>query len=196
MPIGVQCSGCGGKFRAPDALAGKRVKCPKCSALIEVSRADEQHAAQKLASVDKPSHSPPALPAISASVRHKSEGRARRVLWAWIGGAGATLVIVPGLLWMFGSRERGGSPSEAEVPRPPASASATKGEVPPPPAPASPTSGSATVVVGPPPSAKTDAEKAEEERPGEEEANLRMWRMWTFTTGEPMTEARLATVTN
>ena len=34
MPITVQCSGCGGKFRAPDEAAGKRVKCPKCSGVI------------------------------------------------------------------------------------------------------------------------------------------------------------------
>ena len=36
MPISLQCSGCGGKFRAPDEAAGRRVKCPQCSAFIEV----------------------------------------------------------------------------------------------------------------------------------------------------------------
>jgi hypothetical protein len=36
MPIAVQCSGCGGKFRATDEAAGKRVKCPKCSTIISV----------------------------------------------------------------------------------------------------------------------------------------------------------------
>jgi len=36
MPIAVQCSRCGGKFRAPDEAAGKRAKCPKCSASIEI----------------------------------------------------------------------------------------------------------------------------------------------------------------
>ena len=36
MPIEVKCRGCGGKFQAKDALAGKRVKCPKCAAVIEV----------------------------------------------------------------------------------------------------------------------------------------------------------------
>ena len=34
MAIQVECSGCGGKFRAPDKSAGRRVKCPKCSAAI------------------------------------------------------------------------------------------------------------------------------------------------------------------
>ena len=33
MPIAIPCLGCGGKFRTPDEAAGKRVKCPKCSAM-------------------------------------------------------------------------------------------------------------------------------------------------------------------
>lgn len=32
----VRCPGCGSKFRAHDKLAGKRVKCPKCSSVILV----------------------------------------------------------------------------------------------------------------------------------------------------------------
>ena len=34
MAIHVQCAECGAKFQAPEKLAGKRVKCPKCSAVI------------------------------------------------------------------------------------------------------------------------------------------------------------------
>jgi len=48
MPIIVQCTGCGGKFRAPDEAAGKRVKCPKCSAVIDV-RAPAQPGLSKVA---------------------------------------------------------------------------------------------------------------------------------------------------
>ena len=36
MPIEVQCGQCGRKISAPDKFAGKRVKCPKCSATIVV----------------------------------------------------------------------------------------------------------------------------------------------------------------
>ena len=36
MPISVECPGCGRKFQAPDKLAGKPAKCPKCSVVIEV----------------------------------------------------------------------------------------------------------------------------------------------------------------
>lgn len=52
MPIVVQCSGCGGKFRAPDEAAGKRLKCPKCATVIHVGNVAQQPtlAARALAS--------------------------------------------------------------------------------------------------------------------------------------------------
>lgn len=37
MPFVVVCKACGSKFQAPDHLAGKRAKCPKCSALIDLA---------------------------------------------------------------------------------------------------------------------------------------------------------------
>jgi hypothetical protein len=36
----IVCESCGGKFRAPDKAAGKRVKCPKCANMIQVPEAD------------------------------------------------------------------------------------------------------------------------------------------------------------
>ncbi len=36
MPIQVSCSGCQGVFRVPDKGAGKKIKCPKCEAIIQV----------------------------------------------------------------------------------------------------------------------------------------------------------------
>lgn len=36
MPIAVQCPGCNAKLNAPDAAAGKRLKCPKCAGTITV----------------------------------------------------------------------------------------------------------------------------------------------------------------
>jgi len=36
MPIKVKCSSCGAAFSAKDNLAGKRVKCPKCSAVLQI----------------------------------------------------------------------------------------------------------------------------------------------------------------
>lgn len=40
MPIQVRCSGCEGVFRVPDKGAGKKVKCPKCSSVIQVPAAE------------------------------------------------------------------------------------------------------------------------------------------------------------
>jgi hypothetical protein len=39
MPIDVQCPNCSATLRAPDAAAGKKVKCPKCEAIIPVQAA-------------------------------------------------------------------------------------------------------------------------------------------------------------
>jgi hypothetical protein len=36
MPILIQCPLCGNKGTAPDAAAGKKVKCPKCKQLLVV----------------------------------------------------------------------------------------------------------------------------------------------------------------
>jgi predicted Zn finger-like uncharacterized protein len=46
MTIHVTCPGCGAKFQAPEDLAGKRVKCPKCSAAIAVAGQPRQAGAQ------------------------------------------------------------------------------------------------------------------------------------------------------
>jgi len=36
MPIEVTCDGCGARFKAPDAAAGKKGKCKKCGAVITI----------------------------------------------------------------------------------------------------------------------------------------------------------------
>ena len=46
MAIHLQCAGCGAKFQAPETLAGKRVKCPKCSAAIVVGERPQQPSGQ------------------------------------------------------------------------------------------------------------------------------------------------------
>ncbi len=49
MPISVQCPGCGGKFRAPDEAIGKRAKCPKCPAFIDINDIQPQKSTSSLA---------------------------------------------------------------------------------------------------------------------------------------------------
>jgi hypothetical protein len=46
MPISLTCPECSGKLRVADHLAGKKIKCPKCSALLPVE-APEQAAITK-----------------------------------------------------------------------------------------------------------------------------------------------------
>lgn len=41
MPIEVTCGGCERRLRVPDKTAGKKIKCPKCSAVIQVPEAIE-----------------------------------------------------------------------------------------------------------------------------------------------------------
>jgi TM2 domain-containing membrane protein YozV len=40
MPIVVTCPGCSTTLKAPDAAAGKKVKCPKCTSAVPVPAAD------------------------------------------------------------------------------------------------------------------------------------------------------------
>jgi hypothetical protein len=49
MPINVQCQSCGGRFQAPDKLAGKRVKCPRCSGEIAVAGTAPKPPSEKIA---------------------------------------------------------------------------------------------------------------------------------------------------
>jgi DNA-directed RNA polymerase subunit RPC12/RpoP len=54
MAIHVQCSACGAKFQAADKFAGKRVKCPKCSAAILVAEQSRQPAGQATSVKEEP----------------------------------------------------------------------------------------------------------------------------------------------
>lgn len=47
MPVDVQCEKCSRKFRAPDKLAGKKVKCPGCQAVILVPGQPSEGTADK-----------------------------------------------------------------------------------------------------------------------------------------------------
>jgi len=52
MPISGQCQVCGREFQAPDKLAGKRVRCPSCSAAVELGSADRQPTTSQVSSGD------------------------------------------------------------------------------------------------------------------------------------------------
>ncbi len=41
MPLSLTCPKCGGKLKVADTLAGKKIKCPKCSAVFAASAPEE-----------------------------------------------------------------------------------------------------------------------------------------------------------
>ena len=47
MPIALACGACGGTFQAPDNLAGRKVKCPKCAAVLVVPARETSSAASR-----------------------------------------------------------------------------------------------------------------------------------------------------
>jgi len=104
MPISVQCSGCGGKFRARDELAGRRVKCPKCSAPIEVPGGQQQQAAIVAEGAERPkvTERPPgdspdsSLP--RAAVQIHGRGKARLF---WAVGAGGSIVALAAVILLL-----------------------------------------------------------------------------------------------
>lgn len=60
MPINVRCEACGGRFQAPDKLAGRRVKCPHCSGVIVVADRASKSAAGGTRAAGASVRTPPA----------------------------------------------------------------------------------------------------------------------------------------
>jgi hypothetical protein len=58
MPLEITCTGCQKRLRIPDKFAGKRVKCPKCQAVLQIPKPE---------SADAASASPQSAPEAAAS---------------------------------------------------------------------------------------------------------------------------------
>lgn len=71
MPIRVVCSNCAKAMRAPDALLGKRVRCPGCQQPISIPAAAPTNSAP----VAKPAAQAPALPPVPATPRPVAQPR-------------------------------------------------------------------------------------------------------------------------
>ena len=99
MPIMVQCSGCGGKFRASDKAAGKRVKCPTCSAFIDVNGAQTQVPTVPAAAERVPSQQPQDNSFTPGATSEKTELRWARAVWA--GGGAIAFILLVACLWFF-----------------------------------------------------------------------------------------------
>ena len=115
MPISVQCPGCGGKFRAPDEAAGKRAKCPKCSAVIEVGSTQQQQSAQTSGVEKGEPPTPPAIPIKPTVPCEKIEKASGVLLWALVGGGAITVLLMVGLTWLFISHKPPPNKSPAAI---------------------------------------------------------------------------------
>jgi hypothetical protein len=73
MPISVSCWSCGTRLKAPEKLAGRKVKCPKCSQELTVPIADPDAPAVQIQAAS-PMASPLPAGAIQSESRPASEG--------------------------------------------------------------------------------------------------------------------------
>lgn len=115
MSIVLQCPSCGVQATAPDAAAGKTVRCPKCKTRFSAkSRASESIRAHPLDDRSTPFSARSAMP-----------------LWGWfaIGGGGVLVVVLIVVAVVIGTSGNG-TPNPAKAP-PDASRAATKATAPP-----------------------------------------------------------------
>jgi len=49
MPISVTCPGCDRGLKAPDSSAGRKIKCPKCNAVVPVPDVEGEEEAAAVA---------------------------------------------------------------------------------------------------------------------------------------------------
>jgi hypothetical protein len=129
MPIATTCPHCDTKLRAPDAAAGKKIRCPKCQGTVPVSApvADNDEAVQavpprrkSLPSDEKPKTRNQARPAPEEEdepVSRRSRKRPRKVksaslpLLLGIGGVVVMLLIAGGgLIWWLTRDKASSSP--------------------------------------------------------------------------------------
>ena len=73
MPISVVCGSCNSKLVAPDAAAGKKVKCKNCQSVIEVPEPEESDFEFVDSAPAKPMAAKPVVVAAAAPVKPKSK---------------------------------------------------------------------------------------------------------------------------
>ena len=95
-------------FSAPDEAAGKRAKCPKCSATIKVSSSEQRQSPQISTAGKDKSPPPQAIPTKPARVSEKTKDTSGVLApaWIWVGGGVVTLLLVFGLFWVSSLSKR------------------------------------------------------------------------------------------
>lgn len=141
MPILIACSSCKGQCQAPDTAAGRKVRCPKCGAVLDVpAPAVPPQARPAPLPVASPAPVPAPAPRLNAPLPGlipSGLGRVPRPVWLLAGGAGALLVAVVVII-VLAAGSNSSAPTKdgrAEV-RPPITVPDRKGEKGPPTKPA------------------------------------------------------------
>ena len=109
MPIEITCTHCRRQLRAPDSLAGKRVKCPGCQAVLQVPRPEPQQ--ESLADLLEDVMAAPQAPAIQQSparpraplaarpaAKRRSGGSSRSIFGLMKENFWATVTLAAGVL--------------------------------------------------------------------------------------------------
>jgi len=93
MPLVVDCKNCGRSFKVPDQLAGRKVKCPQCSAVVNTGAAAGASAASEGSASNEDDGLAERLKQQKRR-RTKSSGDGKRwVLWSALGVVAAGVVI-------------------------------------------------------------------------------------------------------
>jgi len=110
MPIPITChaSSCGQRFQVKDELAGKKVHCPQCGAVLAVTAPEDQ-----IEVVDDAPATPRSRRKRERRFQQKSSGKALRNRMLIIGGVLALLLVGVGLVLYFVFRDL--EPGEAKV---------------------------------------------------------------------------------
>ena len=107
MPIHVKCPGCGAKFQAPEKLAGKRVKCPKCSAVVTVGERSQRPSGQATAPAEEETPLIPVACRCGKKLRVKAKLAGKRVKCPACGQAFTVADIQPAVAQPDGELDLG-----------------------------------------------------------------------------------------
>src|SRR5438067_1691898 len=91
--IRFECDHCKKRLRVGIKSAGKRVRCPKCTKVVDV-------------------------PVQSSGEKKTFARNARRLSWGWFGGAGGALVLLAGLgVWLIPGANKQPDPPKPDPPK-------------------------------------------------------------------------------
>ena len=106
MPILVACESCRAQFKAPDGMAGKRCKCPKCGSALTVGQPTTQDTLPPpVMSAQMPAHRAVQIPLPTQPIAERNNDPLHRSFTIKISVANVLMVCVSLLIGYFIGRE-------------------------------------------------------------------------------------------